>query len=714
VKQVMMELYKQQLLYPSLSRRRWDWDADKILDMKIPENVATLITKSFDRLPSEVLSALVVLSCFGRSADISLIEVLEREIKQSLIAPLEAAVADSVLGKKDGKFYFMHDKLQETAYNMMKPEERCLHHNLYGQALGFVVVREKDDRFLLSAATQINFGGPQAVIDNNQAFAVTSLNLDAGKKAMSMLDFYAANEFFNHGISYLRIGHWNEQYDVSLELFNLAAKCALMNAEHERLKILTGEVIYHARCFKDKFRAICISITLLLWSSKLAEAMQLISTNLSCLGEELPVAVTQDAIQSQSNNTKALLAGLSDVALVSFPAMSDPTKIMAMELFSKQFINYTFSGDSDSMPIIALKMVQTSLTYGMSPLAGVGFALYGNYLALARGEVAEGYRYVKLALSLMKRIPSIAHDSEIMYYSAHTKLRVEPMQSAIESYNDIYKVAMASGAARFAFGCSFMYDYCRFWSGKKLDVVMKSMKETMKQMVFYKNFVMLALEEPVFRLSLRLTGQSDEHQHGDLTNVFGEFYREGGASTKLPMVMLTICFVQFYEGLVFREVDKARDSVQKYISIQDLSAVNMSNPGDFFRIFYAGLVSFWIGREKNDRELLRKGTECKDKIEKLVVSASTWNFQNKAYLLQAEAQFCERNFDVAETLYDAAIFSSKTHKFLNEEALAYELAGHFYLETGRKDKSVPYFMQASEKYNEWGAVAKAVSLSKYF
>ncbi len=163
---------------------------------------------------------------------------------------------------------------------------------------------------------------------------------------------------------------------------------------------------------------------------------------------------------------------------------------------------------------------------------------------------------------------------------------------------------------------------------------------------------------------------------------------------------------------------------------------------------YAGLVSFWIGRETNDRELLRKGTECKDKIEKLVVSASTWNFQNsecrnlhfvvflyalhilhdmshsvffiltavfaEAYLLQAEAQFCERNFDVAETLYDAAIFSSKTHKFLNEEALANELAGHFYLETGRKNESVPYFIQAFEKYNEWGAVAKAASLYKYF
>jgi len=129
VKQVMVDLYKQRLLYPSLSRRRWVWEFDKILEMKIPENVAAFITKSFDRLPSEVLSALVVLSCFGASADISLIEVLEREIQQPLIAPLDVAVAQSVLGKRNGEFYFMHDKLQEAAYSMMKAEERCLHHN---------------------------------------------------------------------------------------------------------------------------------------------------------------------------------------------------------------------------------------------------------------------------------------------------------------------------------------------------------------------------------------------------------------------------------------------------------------------------------------------------------------------------------------------------------------------------------------------------------
>ena len=71
------------------------------------------------------------------------------------------------------------------------------------------------------------------------------------------------------------------------------------------------------------------------------------------------------------------------------------------------------------------------------------------------------------------------------------------------------------------------------------------------------------------------------------------------------------------------------------------------------------------------------------------------------------------NFERAETLYDAAILASKTHKFVNEAALANELAGHFYRETSRKNRSEHYFSQAFEKYNELNAVAKANMLTKY-
>lgn len=40
-------------------------------------------------------------------------------------------------------------------------------------------------------------------------------------------------------------------------------------------------------------------------------------------------------------------------------------------------------------------------------------------------------------------------------------------------------------------------------------------------------------------------------------------------------------------------------------------------------------------------------------------------------------------------------------KFVHEEALAYELAAHFYLELGETDKSVEYFLLAHERYQDW-------------
>lgn len=70
---------------------------------------------------------------------------------------------------------------------------------------------------------------------------------------------------------------------------------------------------------------------------------------------------------------------------------------------------------------------------------------------------------------------------------------------------------------------------------------------------------------------------------------------------------------------------------------------------------YAGLASFWIGREMNDKELIAKGTECKNEIEKLVVLASTWNFQNSEYqnldVLHSLSPRIEVSHTLLSTLY---------------------------------------------------------------
>eukprot|EP00985_Skeletonema_marinoi_P024622 scaffold17282_cov153-Skeletonema_marinoi.AAC.1 len=172
--------------------------------------------------------------------------------------------------------------------------------------------------------------------------------------------------------------------------------------------------------------------------------------------------------------------------------MVDPSKIFAVELLVKLYNSLTLIGERATQRIIPLRVIQLSLTYGMSPHSPTAFAQYGSHLALIEDEFEEGYRYVKFALSLMKKLPSRAHVGTTMFWSTHTRIHIEPMQSSIECYLDSYKAHMKSGNSNtYAVASSSMYNNCCLWSGKELNAVVDSMKDTMKESKYHKNFVVL-------------------------------------------------------------------------------------------------------------------------------------------------------------------------------------------------------------------------------
>ena len=123
-------------------------------------------------------------------------------------------------------------------------------------------------------------------------------------------------------------------------------------------------------------------------------------------------------------------------------------------------------------------------------------------------------------------------------------------------------------------------------------------------------------------------------------------------------------------------------------------------------IFFCILVY----RETRDPLWLERGkTKCRY-LKEWAEKGSTWNFENKLMLLQAEESYCDGNVEDAKKLYDDAISSARRHKFINEEALAYELAARFYFETGDEGTSWHLFSKAHQKYQEWGAFGKATHL----
>ena len=449
-------------------------------------------------------------------------------------------------------------------------------HSSYGLALGFVALREQDDRLLLTAVAQINHGGPKAVIDEEQAVVVAKLNLDAGKKAMDMSDFFAAHSCFKHGISYLRRGHWDKHYDLSLELFNLAAKCALTNADHDSLKMLTEQIMQNAKCFEDKFQAISVNVTFLNWSGSVPAAVELINSTLSTLGEALPSTNTLDITKQYLDNTKTQLSVRSDDMLLSYPAMTNPSKILAVELLVKLYGSLALCGDSAALPIISMKVIQMSLVYGMSPRSPAAFAKYGSWLA-TQNEFEEGYRYAKLSLSLMKQIPTRAHDGSTMFWSSLTRIYVEPLQSSIVGYHDAYKAHMKSGNP-YAVASAYMYNDLCLWSGKELNAVVVAMKDTMKESKYIKNVIVPKLTLPMLQVALRLIG----YQSDVPAPALGESLKEDDITASYAIHSNTTMFAKLSEALIFRELNEARDATEKYFFLRRFESTS-STPSLFFR-----------------------------------------------------------------------------------------------------------------------------------
>eukprot|EP00956_Cyclotella_meneghiniana_P029239 scaffold70262_cov88-Cyclotella_meneghiniana.AAC.4 len=133
--------------------------------------------------------------------------------------------------------------------------------------------------------------------------------------------------------------------------------------------------------------------------------------------------------------------------------------------------------------------------------------------------------------------------------------------------------------------------------------------------------------------------------------------------------------------------------------------------GSSARAFIAGLAAFKIYRNTVGDSLWKsRGFERMKEFRLWADQGSSWNFEHKLHLMEAEHSYCCGNLDQAAESYKKAIISARAHKYINDEALACELAGKFYLDRGNISLSLEYLRLAHEKYSEWKADGKANQL----
>eukprot|EP00986_Skeletonema_menzelii_P004129 scaffold1372_cov144-Skeletonema_menzelii.AAC.1 len=698
----MVSLSKEGLLRPSLSRRRWEWEEEKIRGQKLPDDVAMFFTNSINALSEDVKASICVLSCFGSSAETSFIQILERLLRKDLLRNLDEAVKEGLLDKKDGQYHFSHDRIQEAAYNMMNILDQGRFHFSYGMALASLLSGEGDYSVLFAAANQLNLAGPEAVQEKGQYVIVAELNLQAGKKAMEMSDFVLAYSYFDNGISFLRkkLCHWEEHYALSLKLFDLAVECALTNGDIVSFKLLLEEVIVHGRSYKDKLNVMYFISCALASSFRLPESIEKGLDILANLGIQL--RGNESSMEVCVQETKDILSGYTDKEILNTRRMTDPTMIMAMKFLGKLELGMSQIMPK-SAPHVMQQIIYLSLDHGMSPVSPIGFVHLGSYMAKL-GDISGGYHYVKLAYSLLDKVGSRESAGEVIFIGTHVRAYVEPLQATLQYHDEGYAAAMASGDIMQAAANILLGNRLFFFAGVNLQQLHRRSIEAAQFMRERKMLIFLiqlqCLQDSIFKL----IGTDEKPKK--------ESAEEKKILATNNSVRTSHYFERAYISFIFRSYNDTKHYTEKYMDSIVNTWANLFY-AHAFHAYYVGLISFWLARKSREGKQWReRGRRSKLALKKWAES-SMWTFENRWYLLEAEEAYCNDDFDAAKLFYEKAISSAKEHKFVHEEALACELAAYFYVEIRDTEKAMEYFLLAHEKYHEWGAFGKCDSLYKF-
>ena len=315
----------------------------------------------------------------------------------------------------------------------------------------------------------------------------------------------------------------------------------------------------------------------------------------------------------------------------------------------------------------------------------------------------------RLALKLVENKLSSVHKSAVFAIVYQLILWAsDPLQSIIESHEIGRKVGQQIGDFLYSSLNWVMSIMTSYFAGVSLDKVQTNVEDFILTMQSQNGgtligYAILYYHQPRV-LKEGLIALDTKPPNNFLTE------KEALEQFKSPLLLSSYKIHQLVRAYLFHRLDDF-ESVD-IVDVSDDIERNKHPPRALFvfGIFFEGLTSFLLARQATrDSERSRwieKGENVLTKM-RYWSEHSSWNWEDKMVLLEAEKMYTMGNFDQAALLYERAIRLAHEHKFINHEAIASELAGIFFCDRGLRVSAEALLLHSVQCYKMWGALAVA-------
>jgi PAS domain S-box-containing protein len=705
--QFLTALAEEGLLRPDPDASVWIWDAARIRAKGYTDNVVDLMVAKLRRLPVATQAALRQLACLGNAAEITTLRMVFGQSEDEIHTALLDAARAGLIFRLEGTYAFLHDRIQEAAYALIPEGERAAAHLQIGRVLLASMPEGGLAEHPFDIANQLNRGAA-LLIDRNEKARVATIDLRAGRKAKASAAYASAREYFSAGMAVLDESDWSSQYELTFSLWLERAECELLCGSQEKAAQLIGDLLQHAASDVEFADASCLKINL---HVLMGEHTQAIDSALGCLlrfGIDLPAHPTIEQVQAEDETVWQTLGRRSIESLIDLPPMTDPKIQASMHLLSMLAGPATFT-DFQLFCLLACRMVNISIQHGVSGASAYAYASLGSVLGANFHRYREGYRLARLACDLVAKHGFTAYDTKVSHAMGLAAFWTEPLTSVLELRRATTRTAAERGDLTFA--CYGMHQSITHLLTRNdpLDAVWceSAMALDFARTAKFRDVVDLI--ESQQRFIARMQGRdgfSDERLD------------EAGFEAQLTVARTpTVLCLHWIRKLKARYLSgdyaEAGAAADKAKTLLRISAVQLQLL-DYF--YYAALTVAALYEEASTEEQ----TGWRELLAVHREQLREWaennppTFADKHALVSAEiARLEARDLD-AMRLYDQAIQSAREHGFIQNEALAHELAARFYLARGFETIAHTYLRNARYFYGRWGALGKVKQLDELY
>ncbi|MEA5574477.1 AAA family ATPase [Calothrix sp. UHCC 0171] len=738
--QFIKALYQEQLITFDPQARHWQCDIARVREAALTDDVVEFMALQLQKLPKATQNVLKLAACIGNQFDLKTLAIVAEESTIEMATALWSALQEGLILSKSEiyKFYigevveniqvnteiadykFLHDRVQQAAYSLIPEAEKPATHLKIGQLLFNESRTCTNNATIFEIVNQLNLGR-QLIRELPAIWQLAELNVTAGRQAKQSTAYSSAVNYFQTAIQLLAASVWERDYPLALSLYTDIIEATYLNGDFETMERLLSELQKQAKTNLDLIKAQEIQIEALVAQGKLLESLNLGLGILAQFGIKFPQTPTLEdyttalerARQAIGDRVAALQKHRTTAELIDLPLATDEQAIAVMRVLVK-LAAPAFLAAPPLYPLLPYCGVELSARVGVSGASAYLFACYGLLHCAMLDDYKAGYEFGQLALALCNKLGDQEFQARaffmnglfITHWTGHLRDSLPQLQSG-------YTTGLDTGDSAYTGYSAYSYCCYAYFLGQPLPNLLPEMERYQQALQKLNQGAILNYHNIYYQIVLNLLGESNS-----ICTLAGDIYNEAemlplhqSANDYVALVILFInkLILNFWFGN-WEIALEASNMAEKYLG----GAAAVASIPLYY--FYDSLTRLTYAHKLAPADSSEYNLRIEQNLEKLTTWAkyAPMNHQHKLDLVKAEQhRFLQQNSAAIE-LYDKAIVGAKENGYLQEEALANELAAKFYLDWGKEKVAAGYMQEAYYCYTRWGAKAKVAHLEENY